>query len=1285
MEMIMMDQAPAPSLLPTELPSLVPLLGGHDAQQMILVQVNPGETFTIQAEDGSLQCIQGPAHVPMVSTNGSIPPIHVPPGYISQIIEDNGLWKVVVTPHSPDFHPHHHSLHPGPPPLPPYMPHHPPPLMTPHPHPMYPAPVPPGTPGDLQSFMAHAPPPPHTIYEHDSLPPPLRQNFYSERSIGKLHDRPPKKCKPERNTISERPGSKDKATSPPSSPQNNLRASSPAKNLDCSSPLPPSHTLSGVTRPGPDSSPASIPPLSPAHSLSSSNDMAQPLHNGCIGRVASPVQSLRSSVGGASGLPKRPERKSRGSPRSLDTDSAGDVDTEAKRLSSSSTPISKPRLVPKLSNIQARSAVLSWSPPSQPLHGLHSSGSMVVPICHYEVSLCDVGRDSRWHLVYSGDELEVRLSDLRPASDYHARVQAICDTWRDLTSDPVAFTTSGCVPDMPGPPSLLQRTRTSLFLQWKAPADNGSRISAYLLQWDEGKRGIVFKECYHGNQKQCKMTRLTPAGSYSFRLAACNSMGTSGYSEEVSFVTAGTPPTPDPPRLSRAGPSWLTLHWVRPSQATHSDVLTYTLEMEEELLASSADGRSSPSDLATFWTSHDRPPAPPRPSIRGPLLPHAAVICWEPPKDYGMDILKYQLEMSHGHNGARWEVVYSGSAREYLCDHLKPGSHYQLRVLCHTTAGFSQSSEVLNVEIPAVPPGECTAPCLRAPAQPEQLELEWDAPEHSGGAPVLEYMLHMSKGGCSELNEEKEAHEVYRGPETFCTVGSLLPGCAYTFCVHAANFSGFGELSEIVELYTASTQPSQCVAPTVQCLSVDSARVTWEHAESNGSEIEIYRLEWGQDQDDLDLVYTDSNCMCEIDGLMPARQYYCRVQAANAIGDGLWSPLELYTAPMWAPGSISELQVVEWDGESDCWLGDHELDQCSTRCLALSWCEPASNGSPLLGFTLSVAPPINQGAADVDEEEDDEDAGVPLLSVLGGDRTSFVLGGFLPDTEYCITVRAVNRLGGGPPSMPVVCRTRPLPPQPPRLECAPPGPHSLKLRWGEGPARPGLSGDATHYVLALDEGDGRHSVLYSGPSHTYKVQRLQENTSYSFVIQACSTAGRGPFSAPYTYCTTRSPPPAPRSPRVAQLEGNRCQIHWDPVTGVVGEPVIYCLQVCSSRDLDFRQVYKGSQTSFQAVGLYYNCEYRFRVYAVRLCGGASGAEMAGPSSLPVTFLLRRKENVAVVGSPMAATAGRLSTSSADGGEDRARLPGDERFAALLLFSFGACSLFIAFIMQLFIM
>lgn len=89
--------------------------------QMVLVQVNPGETFTVRTDDGQIQCItgkhthtvhthqavhtqacfrfcpwslidsaafcvcSGPAQVPMVSPNGTMPPIFVPPGYISQV------------------------------------------------------------------------------------------------------------------------------------------------------------------------------------------------------------------------------------------------------------------------------------------------------------------------------------------------------------------------------------------------------------------------------------------------------------------------------------------------------------------------------------------------------------------------------------------------------------------------------------------------------------------------------------------------------------------------------------------------------------------------------------------------------------------------------------------------------------------------------------------------------------------------------------------------------------------------------------------------------------------------------------------------------------------------------------------------------------------------------------------------------------------------------------------------------------------------------------------------
>ncbi|KAJ4939038.1 hypothetical protein JOQ06_028501, partial [Pogonophryne albipinna] len=60
--MMMTDQLPLdlapPPLLNGEVPLMPHMVNGDAAQQVILVQVNPGETFTIRAEDGSLQCIQ---------------------------------------------------------------------------------------------------------------------------------------------------------------------------------------------------------------------------------------------------------------------------------------------------------------------------------------------------------------------------------------------------------------------------------------------------------------------------------------------------------------------------------------------------------------------------------------------------------------------------------------------------------------------------------------------------------------------------------------------------------------------------------------------------------------------------------------------------------------------------------------------------------------------------------------------------------------------------------------------------------------------------------------------------------------------------------------------------------------------------------------------------------------------------------------------------------------------------------------------------------------------------
>ncbi|XP_060039279.1 fibronectin type III domain containing protein 3C1-like [Erinaceus europaeus] len=72
-------------------------------QQIMFVQVNPGETLTIRSDDGRIQTIQGPADVPMMSPTGSLPPIYLPYGYTSQVVEENGILKIIIVPQTTDY------------------------------------------------------------------------------------------------------------------------------------------------------------------------------------------------------------------------------------------------------------------------------------------------------------------------------------------------------------------------------------------------------------------------------------------------------------------------------------------------------------------------------------------------------------------------------------------------------------------------------------------------------------------------------------------------------------------------------------------------------------------------------------------------------------------------------------------------------------------------------------------------------------------------------------------------------------------------------------------------------------------------------------------------------------------------------------------------------------------------------------------------------------------------------------------------------------------------------
>lgn len=73
---------------------------------------------------------------------------------------------------------------------------------------------------------------------------------------------------------------------------------------------------------------------------------------------------------------------------------------------------------------------------------------------------------------------------------------------------------------------------------FQATCENGSKITAYSLECDQGQGDGRFYEVYAGLQRQFRASRLNASTRYVFRLAAINSLG-KRWVDMCIFVNSG--------------------------------------------------------------------------------------------------------------------------------------------------------------------------------------------------------------------------------------------------------------------------------------------------------------------------------------------------------------------------------------------------------------------------------------------------------------------------------------------------------------------------------------------------------------------------------------------------------------------------------------------------------------------------------------------------------------------------------------------------------------------------
>ncbi len=781
----------------------------------------------------------------------------------------------------------------------------------------------------------------------------------------------------------------------------------------------------------------------------------------------------------------------------------------------------------------------------------------------------------------------VVLRSLLPATTYDISIQATNEKGEGVAATLTGTTGPAVEPTVPRSLTASATSPTEISISWQAPEDDGgATVLGYNVRYrPSGSTTPPVRIDQLITTTSISITGLSGGTAYELEVAAINTVGTGLYAQTTESTNAAIAPTaPRNIRVTAQEQNALTVAWSAPSSDGGAPItgheVRYRVEASQDWTSVTPAGNTAEMTgllagmsyvvgvsavnsagtgqeaTETFSTSDANVPSAPQNLEVQVTGPNSLSVSWEAPAQIGgSPISGYLVEyrLTDAPASTTWSDATSSGTTATITD-LLTGTSYDVRVAARNvvgSGGFVSQTVTTTSSAPGIP----TSLQITSPS-PTELTVFWEAPEITGGQPILLYKLRYRltdsdpNTAGAQPGDWASVIEIESSASLQLTLPELSAGTSYDIQIAANNSIGDGEYSpSAVGVTNPATVPTSSPGGLeVSSISHTGAELAWTELSSDdngGSAVTGYRVGYRlanadgaePNTDPGDWVFSDhETTSATLSDLVAQTVYNVQVAAVNSVGEGPFASQTFTTLTIGVTSEPLDLAITV----------------VSPNELSVTWSPPTeTSGSEVTGYSVQYRTSAT----------DTEEAGLWVAVEQTGTETSASIEGLIVGTAYDVQVAAINSAGIGPYAVASATTTGEIsrPGTPLNVTLTSLSPTEVRVTWTRPTKTGGLAlrsytieyaptnAPADSDPLTLTRRAGTTEVILTG---------LMVGTEYQVRIAAVNALGAGEFESGTVTTESATAPSPPRALIVTGTSTTELEVSWTAPVDEGGIPIL---------------------------------------------------------------------------------------------------------------------------------